>query len=138
MLDNDVLPFYARKRLKFSAVLTDNWREYCSTDAHPFQLYLYLNDIEHRTTQVRRPQTNGFIERFHRTVQEEFIQNTFRQRVYLTLEELRADLDTWLVFYNTQRPHLGYRNMGRKPIETINQFCTQLSQNKIKPFQQES
>lgn len=138
VLHNDVLPFYASKKLNVSAVLTDNGREYCGTDAHPFQIYLDLNDIEHRTTQVRRPQTNGFVERFHRTVQEEFIQTAFRQRVYLTLDELQADLDDWLVFYNTQRPHLGYRNMGRKPIETIDQFCTQLRQNKTKSVQQES
>jgi len=54
-------------------VLTDNCREFCETDAHPYELYLKLNDIEHRTTQIRRPQTNGFVERFHCKVKEEFI-----------------------------------------------------------------
>lgn len=32
---------------------------------------------------------------------------------------LQADLDTWLVHYNTERPHHGCRNLGRRPIETI-------------------
>jgi len=35
------------------------------------------------------------------------------------VEELQADLDQWLHHYNYERPHRGYRNMGRRPIETI-------------------
>jgi hypothetical protein len=38
---------------------------------------------------------------------------------------LQADLDAWLVHYNTQRLHLGYRNMGRRPIETVLSFVSQ-------------
>jgi transposase InsO family protein len=136
-LHNDVLPFYGSKKLVVKTILTDNGREYCGTESHPFQIYLDLNELEHRTTQVRRPQTNGFVERFHRTVQEEFVQVAFRQHVYLSLEQLQADLDEWLVFYNTQRPHLGYRNMGRKPIETIDQYCTKTREYKSKSVKQE-
>jgi len=47
---------------------------------------------------VRSPQTNGFVERFHRTVQEAFDEAAFRRKPYATLEELLADLDQWLVF----------------------------------------
>ena len=72
ILHNEVLPFYAERGIEVGAVLTDNGREFCGTDAHPFELYLALNDIEHRKTRVRRPQTNGFVERFHRTVLDEF------------------------------------------------------------------
>ena len=35
---------------------------------------------------------------------------------------MQADLDTWLLSYNTERPHHGYRNMGRRPIDTINHY----------------
>ncbi|MCY4355299.1 MAG: IS481 family transposase, partial [Truepera sp.] len=35
---------------------------------------------------------------------------------------LPADLDTWLHHYNSERPHLGYRNQGRRPMETIKLF----------------
>ena len=42
-----------------------------------------------------------------------------------SVDALQADLDAWLVHYNTERPHLGYRNQGRRPIETINQFVRQ-------------
>ena len=85
-------------------------------------MYLALADIEHRTTRVGRPQTNGFVERFHRTVLDEFFRKAFRERFYTTVEELQRDLDEWLIYYNTQRPHQGYRNMGRRPIETIEKY----------------
>jgi hypothetical protein len=35
------------------------------------------------------------------------------------VEELQNDLDQWLHRYNYERSHRGYRNMGRRPIETI-------------------
>jgi transposase InsO family protein len=91
--------------LAVNAVLTDNGREFCGTATHPFELYLALNDIEHRRTKVGRPQTNGFVERFFGTVKSEFFELAFRQKLYSTLEELQADLDAWLVHYNTERPH---------------------------------
>ncbi len=114
-----MLPFYREKRLPVSALLTDNGREFCGTEAHPYELYLELNDIVHRRTQVRRPQTNGFVERFNRTVLDEFFRGAFRTRFYESIEALQQDLDAWLVHYNTDRPHQGYRNQGRRPIETI-------------------
>ncbi len=47
------------------------------------------------------------------------------QTFYETVETLQADLDAWLVHYNTERPHLGYRNQGRRPIETVMSFVSQ-------------
>ena len=120
VLHNDVLPFYQDRGLAVTAVLTDNGREFCGTDRHPFELYLAFNDIEHRRTKVRHPQTNGFIERFNRTVLDEFFRSAFRTTFYESVEALQADLDAWLVHYNTERPHQGYRNLGRRPIDTIN------------------
>ena len=38
------------------------------------------------------------------------------------MEALQADFDPWLVHYNTERPHREYRNMGRRPIDTIEQY----------------
>jgi len=121
LLHNEVLPFYADRKIKVDAVLTDNGREFCGTDHHPFELYLTLNDIEHRKTRVRRPQTNGFVERFNRTILDEFFRTSLRDAVFDRLDDLQARLDAWLVHYNHERPHRGYRNMGRRPIETINQ-----------------
>ena len=119
ILHNEVLPFYVERGIKVGAVLTDNGREFCGTDAHPFELYLALNDIEHRKTRVRRPQTNGFVERFHRTVLDEFFRVSMRDTAFDRLDDLQARLDAWLVHYNHERPHRGYRNMGRRPWEPI-------------------
>ena len=44
---------------------------------------------------------------------------------YESVETLQADLDAWLVHYNRERPHLGYRNQGRRPWETVQRFVTQ-------------
>lgn len=122
VLHNEALPFYRKQKLKVENILTDNGTEFKGTDTHPYELYLELNDIRHKTSRVRRPQTNGFIERFNRTVLDEFFRLAFREKAYQTVEQLQKDLDRWLVFYNNQRPHQGYRNMGRKPIETILKF----------------
>ena len=125
VLHNDVLPFYRNLDLPVGAVLTDNGREFCGTETHPYELYLDLNGIDHRRTKVRTPKTNGFVERFNGTVLDEFFRITMRENLYESVEALQADLDAWLVHYNTERPHLGYRNMGRRPIETVMSFVSQ-------------
>ena len=125
VLHNDVLPFYRDLDLPVRAVLTDNGREFCGTDSHPYELYLDLQGIEHRKTKIRSPRTNGFVERFNGTVLDEFFRVKMRETFYDSVDALQADLDAWLLHYNTERPHLGYRNQGRRPIETINQFVSQ-------------
>jgi transposase InsO family protein len=125
VLHNDVLPFYARLDLPVGALLTDNGREFCGTERHPYELYLALNDIAHRKTRVGSPRTNGFVERFNGTVLEEFFRPTMRSRLYDSVEALQADLDAWLHHYNHERPHLGYRNQGRRPWETVELFVSQ-------------
>ena len=131
VLHNDVLPFYADHQLSVQAVLTDNGREFCGTELHPYELYLALNDLEHRKIRIRRPQSNGFVERFNGTVQSEFFDLAFRTKFYTTVAELQTDLDQWLVHYNTERPHQGYRNQGRRPHDTILEFLKQQQQRQL-------
>ena len=120
VLYDRVLPFYESHGLRMERILTDNGREYCGRPMlHPYQIFLELNDIEHRRTKVATPRTNGFVERFNRTVLDEFLREAFRKKLYASVEELQEDLDQWLEYYNNQRPHRGYRNMGRRPIETL-------------------
>lgn len=44
---------------------------------------------------MRRPQTNGFAERFHRTVLDEFFRSDLRTTFYETVEALQRDLDAF-------------------------------------------
>jgi transposase len=75
VLYDRVLPFYEEHRVEVDHLLTDNGREYCGRPLnHPFELFLAVNQIEHRRTDIGSPETNGFCERFHRTVKEEFSQ----------------------------------------------------------------
>ena len=128
VMHNEALVFYSEKGLKVKSVLTDNGKEFCGGEGHPYGLYLELNDIEHRTTKVRRPQTNGFVERFNRTVLDEFFRKAFREKLYESVELLQRDLDEWLFYYNQERPHQGYRNMGRRPIERIEEYLQDVRQ----------
>jgi transposase InsO family protein len=58
----------------------------------------------HRRTDIGSPEANGFCERFHRTVKEEFYAVAFRKIFYESLEQLQRDLDPYLAFYNRERP----------------------------------
>jgi len=129
LLHNDVLPQYKEWGIDIQSLLTDNGREYCGTDAHPYELYLQLNDIEHRRTKVRSPQTNGFVERFNRTLKEEFFLPALKKKIYTSMDELQEDLDKWLYHYNYERPHRGYRNMGKRPFETVKKFIKKDNKN---------
>ena len=122
VLHNEVLPFYREHGLRVEAILTDNGTEFCGVEGHPYETYLEFNDIEHRRTRVKSPHTNGFVDRFNRTVLEEFFRVVPQERLYESVEALQRDLDGWLEFYNRERPHFGYRNQGRRPYETVLQF----------------
>jgi len=120
LLYDRVLPFYAAHQIPVENILTDNGSEYCGRSmVHPYEIFLGLNDIGHRRTRVARPRTNGFVERFNRTALDEFFRETFRKKFYASIQELQEDFDQWLHFYNYERPHRGYRNMGKRPMETI-------------------
>jgi transposase InsO family protein len=99
------------------SVLTDNGKEYTSHwgDSHVFEEYLAKEAIKHKYTKVRCPWTNGYAERFNRTLLEEFYQPALMSKNYASIKELQADLDRYLYFYNFQRTHQGYRLKGSKP-----------------------
>lgn len=72
LLNETVLPFFEAHEARVYTILSDNGREFCGRpDHHTYEQFLQLEGIEHRTTKVRRPQSNGFIERLHRTLLDE-------------------------------------------------------------------
>lgn len=132
LLYDRVLPFYDALGVPVKAVLTDNGREYCGRpDNHPYELFLQLEDIEHRTTKVRSPRTNGFVERMNRTLLDECFRIAGRTTWYVNPEEIQRDLDTFLEFYNLKRSHQGYRLKGRTPAQALREA---LGRKKLPPM----
>jgi transposase InsO family protein len=87
-------------------VLTDNgscYRSHAFRDA--------LGDIEHRRTRPYRPQTNGKVERFHRTLADEWAY----ARLYTSDAERCQEYPTWLHTYNH---HRGHTALGGQPPAT--------------------
>ena len=119
-MNNDVLPTFEAHQARIATVLSDNGREYCGRpERHPFELFLQLEEIQHRTTRVRRPQSNGFVERLHRTLLDEHFRIMGRKKFYDSIEAMQNDLDAYLITYNTQRPHQGHGMKGRTPAEVF-------------------
>jgi transposase InsO family protein len=84
-------------------VLTDNgscYRSYAFRDA--------LGDINHRRTRPYRPQTNGKVERFHRTLADEWAY----ARLYTSDAERCDEFPRWLHTYNH---HRGHTALGGQP-----------------------
>ena len=59
------------------------------------------NGIDHLLTAPRSPTTTGKIERFHRTLRQEFLTG----RVFADLATAQTELDAWVDSYNRDRPH---------------------------------
>ena len=95
----------------FQRVLTDNDLTFAWTPrtglrapvgGTRFTRTLQAAGIRHSLTRIRRPQTNGKVERFHRTIQEELYRP---HALFTSEEERRAALTAYLIYYNTQRAH---------------------------------
>lgn len=120
LLNDQVLPFYAKHNVPLLRILTDRGTEYCGkAENHEYQLYLAIEGVDHSKTKARHPQTNGICERLHKTIADEFYQTAFRKKLYRSLEELQSDLDDWLREYNVERCHSGKYCYGKTPMETF-------------------
>ena len=120
LMNGDVIPTFEAHEARIETVLSDNGREFCGRpDQHPYELFLQLEEIEHRTTRVKRPQSNGIIERFHRTLLDEHFRVEGRRTWFETIDEKQAVLDDFLVGYNQRRPHQGRNMNGRTPAKAF-------------------
>lgn len=73
-----------------------------------FSLWLLDLGINVSFSRPHNPQTNGKIERFHRTLNEEVIKG----QNFLTLCEIQQSFDKWLLEYNYDRPHEAIGNVA--------------------------
>jgi transposase InsO family protein len=69
---------------------------------NPYELLTAMEGIEHRTTKIRSPRTNGFVERMNRTLLDE----CFRM----------SGSATW---FERVQSHPGYNLRGRTPAESL-------------------
>jgi len=120
LLNDRVLPFYEENGIPLQRILTDRGTEYCGThDRHEYELYLAVENIDHSRTKAKSPQTNGIVERFHKTMLDEFYRVAFRKHVYDSIEALQDDLDAWMADYNDVRSHQGRYCFGKTPTQTF-------------------
>lgn len=114
----------ARKYFSYPirAVLTDNGLEFSMNLAYnrkgktKFTKLCHGLGVAHKTTKPYRPETNGKVERFHRTVDEEL----YRIIRFQGTKEREFALNRYLKRYNEQRIHLGIR--GLTPRQRIEQY----------------
>jgi hypothetical protein len=62
---------------------------------------------------------NGIVERFHKTMLDEFYRIAFRKKLYATIDDLQVDLDLWMREFNEARPHQGKWCFGKTPMQTF-------------------
>jgi transposase InsO family protein len=91
--------FFADHGVHIQRVLTDNAKAYAESVL--FAEVAAGLGIRLRRTRRYRPQTNGKVERFHRTLLEEWAY----ARLYRSNAERRRAFTRWLRFYNHRRPH---------------------------------
>jgi transposase InsO family protein len=72
-------------------------------------------------TQIRsgRPQTNGHVERLHRTILEECWRPAFARYLQVRFSGLKRDLAHYLNDYNHDREHHGRTTAGRCPADLV-------------------
>ena len=92
--------------IQFEEVLTDNGSEFGpkqsqTKEEHPFERMLLELGVKHRYTRPYRPQTNGKVERFWRTIEDDLL----RGADYDSVSELKEELIKYLYYYNKKRPH---------------------------------
>ena len=113
--------------LIFAEILSDNGSEFASRnnrEEHPFEAMLLELGIKHRYTRPYRPQTNGKIERFWRTLDDDVIEGA----TFDNLDHFANELFEYLIYYNNHRPHQalngqtpkGFALTKTQPVQSAN------------------
>jgi transposase InsO family protein len=79
-------------------IITDNGAQYISKE---FKSFIKNIEVTHVKTSVAYPQSNGKIERFHRTISEECL----RTKSPISVEDFKEYIASYIDHYNTIRLH---------------------------------
>ncbi len=79
-------------------LISDNGTQFISKD---FTEYLRFVGLQHVRTSIAYPQSNGKIERFHRTIHDECLM----KKSLIDLEDARKQIKSYIEYYNTKRLH---------------------------------
>lgn len=98
--------FTEKFSIKVEEALTDNGPEFGTKESakklhHPFERMLMELGVKHRYIRPYRPQTNGKVERFWRTLNDDLIEGTF----FESIEHFKEELFQYMLYYNKLRPH---------------------------------
>ena len=107
--------WFAEQGVRVNRIQTDNAMNYVLS--REFAGTLRELEVEHRLIPFRHPQRNGKVERFNRTLIEQWAY----VRAYDSNEERLAALRGWLHWYNFHRKHIA---LGRRPpMERLKKVC---------------
>lgn len=109
------LAWFAAHGVKVERIQTDNAMNYIYS--REFKAVLAEVEVEHRLIPIRRPQRNGKVERFNRTLLEQW---AYVRPYASNIDRLQA-LEGWLHWYNFHRKHTA---LGRRtPMDLLQKVC---------------
>jgi transposase InsO family protein len=116
--------WFELKGITIKKLLSDNGLEFTthhkeSRHLHSFEIALQKLRIIHKYTRVRRPQTNGKIERFWKIINDNF----FSKHTFTSNKDFNMKFKDWLVFYNLKRPHGGIKKLT--PMQKLEKLLEQ-------------
>jgi hypothetical protein len=101
-----LMEFQELNPTKVYMVQTDNGSEFLEV----FHEYLEEHHVRHLFIYPKSPKINAYIERFNRTIQEEFILRN--DEIYYDTQAMQRKLTKYLFWYNYQRPHRSLNYMS--------------------------
>lgn len=116
--------WFLGKGITIKRLLSDNGLEFTthhkeSRHLHSFEIMLQKLAIVHKYTRVRRPQTNGKIERFWRIINDNF----FFKHVFTSNKDFNMKFMDYLAYYNLKRPHWGIKRLT--PMQKLEKLLEQ-------------
>jgi putative transposase len=104
---------------KIKRIQTDNGSEF----EHRFRDYVKERNITHYHNYPKNPRMNAFVERFNRTIQEEFVDWNMQELAH-DIDSFNEKLINWLLWYNTERPHHSLKMISPMQFIINNLFLT--------------